>query len=159
MTVSLYYDVLHVMDYTPRTKEEITSILFKDLKYESDKRSKAQNIYDALRQLTSEGKVKMERRVVGEEFRATYYLNDGKEPTKIQSRMEQVLSVMEDGHWYTTRELTVMLFGDDPIRYGVYRDRVARALNSLQKRGLVISKASHQFTSYGTEMKLWRMVL
>ena len=158
MTVLLYGSVLSVVDDTPRTTDEIVEILFKDLRYKSDKRAKRDAVSKALRQLIEDGKVVMEKRMRDEYFVPTYYLKTKRGPRPPQTRYEYTLSLMEDGKWYSASDLVSMIY-EKPDVHGVYYCRVSRSLRTLLDKGLVIKRPTGEKNLFGTPLMEYRSVV
>ena len=160
MTVSLYYRVWRIIGNEPKTAIEITNELFKDLKYECDRKVQKQNVNEALKQLKDEGKIASEKIFRNDKFVPAYYLNDGRQPSRIQSKGELILSKMEDGVWYKTKDITGMVYDcKDKAASQVYCDRIARVLKRLESKNYVIHKKSEIANEYGVHVNLWRSIL
>ena len=159
MTVMLYDTVLGVVDSTPRTKEEITEIICKDFRYKSDKVAYSKKVYLALKQLKSEGKIRLEDRIRGDIIVPCYRVEDGSRHRNAPSRSEEVLNAMAKDEWVFANELTVDLYGHDRARYSTMYSRVTRALATLQNKGMVISRLSGRYNCYGTEMRQWKRIV
>ena len=158
MTVFLYNNVLDVVDSTPRTIGEIMSILFKDMKYECDRKARKNAVNKALRQLIDDGKVIMEKRLKDDSFVPVYYLSTKNGPKTPQTKYEYTLSLMEDGVWYTICDLVEMVYHKPDIG-GIYYSRISKAMHTLYDKGLVIKRPMGVKNSYGTDLMEWKSIV
>lgn len=157
MTVALYDDVLKVVDSTPRTKDEITGLVFTDCRYQSDRRVLATKVYKALKQLKDEGKIRLEKRIRDGQIVQCYRIEDGRPSKPVMTKMEMVVSAMNPDEWYYTREVVNLIYESDRISYEIYYARVCRYLYLLLDKGLVIKRGSGNKTA-GVERVQWKVV-